>query len=63
MQSELYGRPESEHQFEPDSSFSYVPIGFFRRGISAMMIFLGLSFGGSGLVLTGSLVIISSPGH
>jgi len=39
------------------NSLSYVPLGFFQRGSSAMMTFLGLGFGGSGLVLAGSLVI------
>jgi hypothetical protein len=39
------------------NSLPYVPTGFFQRGSSAMMTFLGLGFGGSGLVLAGSLVI------
>jgi hypothetical protein len=40
------------------NSLPYVPTGFFQRGSSAMMTFLRLGFGGSGLVLAGSLVVI-----
>jgi len=37
--------------------FFSVSVGFFQRGISAMMTFLGLGFGVSIFVLSGSLVI------
>jgi hypothetical protein len=38
--------------------FFTVSVGFFQRGISAMMTFLGLGFGVSIFVLSGSLVIL-----
>jgi hypothetical protein len=41
--------------------FFSASFGFFQRGSSAMMTFLGLGFGGSGLLLAGSLVIVFSP--
>jgi hypothetical protein len=47
-------------------AFISVAVGFFHRGSSAMMTFLGLGFGVSILVLSGSLVILppcSNPGH
>jgi hypothetical protein len=40
-------------------AFISVAVGFFHRGSSAMMTFLGLGFGVSILVLSGSLVILS----
>jgi hypothetical protein len=45
-------------QLELGDVFFTVSIGFFQRGIIAMMIFYRLGFGGSEFVLAGSLVIV-----
>jgi hypothetical protein len=53
-------------QLELGDVFFTVSIGFFQRGIIAMMIFLGLGVGVSIFVLSGSLVILPrcfNPGH